>query len=113
MVPARWTWMRSPVGHVNHIRVGVTAKTVANHRANVAAALRWFGKEHHVSARGVALSAVWATLRDGIGDDGCRRRLYGLMRYCSGRGLEAAAVDDAVLGDYLRYRAETTSLAAS
>jgi site-specific recombinase XerD len=52
-------------------------------------------------------------LRDGIGDDGCRRRLYGLMRYCSGRDLEPTAVDDAVLREYLRYRAETTSLAAS
>jgi integrase len=113
MVPARWTSIRMPVGQLHHARVGVTAKTVANHRANVAAALRWFGKEHHVSPRGVALSAVWATLRDGIGDDGCRRRLYGLMRYCSGRGLEPTAVDDAALGDYLRYRAETTSLTAS
>jgi len=113
MVPARWTSIRMPVGQLHHARVGVTAKTVANHKSNVAAALRWFGKEHHVSPRGVALSAMWATLRDGIGDDGCRRRLYGLMRYCSGRGLEPAAVDDAVLGDYLRYRAETTSLSAS
>jgi len=113
MVPARWTSIRMPVGQLHHARVGVTAKTVANHRANVAAALRWFGKEHHVPPRGVTLSAVWATLRDGIGDDGCRRRLYGLMRYCSGRGLEPTAVDDAVLGDYLRYRAETTSLTAS
>src|SRR5450759_1116450 len=113
MVPARWTSIRMPVGQLHHARVGVTAKTVANHRANVAAALRWFGKEHHVSPRGVALSAVWATLRDGIDDRGRRARLYGLMRYCSGRGLEPTAVDDAVLLDYLRYRAETTSLAAS
>jgi integrase len=113
MVPARWTSIRMPVGQLHHARVGVTAKTVANHKSNVASALRWFGKEHHVSPRGVALSADWATLRDGIDDDGCRRRLYGLMRYCSGRGLEPTAVDDAVLGDYLRYRAETTSLAAS
>ena len=34
------------------------------------------------------------------------------MRYCSGRSLMPAAVDDAVVADYLRYRAETTSLAA-
>ena len=35
------------------------------------------------------------------------------MRYCSGMGLEPAALDDAVLRDYLRYRAETTALVAS
>ena len=52
-------------------------------------------------------------LRDGIGDRGRRARLYGLMRYCSGAGLMPTSVDDAVLWDYLRYRAETTSLAAN
>ena len=113
LIPARWTSIRLPVGQLHHARLGVTAKTVANHRANAAAALRWFGKEHHVALRGVALSAEWAVLRDGIGDVGCRRRLYGLMRYCSGLGLRPTFVDDAILLDYLRYRAETTSLAAT
>jgi hypothetical protein len=102
VTPARWIAIRLPVGQLHHARVGVTAKTVANHKSNVAAALRWFGKEYSVPSRGLALSAEWATLRDGIGDRGRRARLYGLMRYCSGRGLEPPAVDDAVLGDYLR-----------
>src|ERR1700686_4204827 len=101
MVPARWTSIRMPVGQLHHARVGVTAKTVANHRANVAEALRWFGKDDHVPPRGPTLSAWWATLRDGIADDGCRLFLYGLMRYCSGRGLEPTAVDGPVLGDLL------------
>ena len=52
MVPARWTSIRMPVGQQHHARVGVTAKTVANHKSNVASALRWFGKEHHVSRAG-------------------------------------------------------------
>jgi integrase len=111
VTPARWTAIRLPVGQLHHARLGVTAKTVANHKSNVAAALRWFGKEHNVPSRGVALSAEWAALRDGIGDRGPRARLYGLMRYCSGRSLMPASVDDAVVADYLRYRAETTSLA--
>jgi Phage integrase family len=110
VIPARWTSIRLPVGQLHHARVGVTAKTVSNHRANVAAALRWFGKEHHVSPRGVPLSAEWGVLRDAVQDRGRRARLYGLMRYCSGRDLQPTSVDDAVLGDYLRYRAETTSL---
>src|SRR5712671_4960822 len=113
VTPARWTAIRLPVGQLHHARLDVTAKTVANHKSNVAAALRWFGKEHNVSPRGVVLSATWAALRDGIDDRGRRARLYGLMRYCSGRGLKPSSVDDAVLLDYLRYRAETTSLAAS
>ena len=111
VTPARWTAIRLPAGQLHHARLEVTAKTVANHKSNVAAALRWFGKEYSVPSRGVALSAEWALLRDGIGDHGRRARLYGLMRYCSGRGLMPAAVDDAVVADYLRYRAETSSLA--
>ena len=49
VTPARWTAIRLPVGQLHHARLGVTSKTVANHRANVAAALRWFGKEHNVA----------------------------------------------------------------
>ena len=58
-----WTAIRLPVGQLHHARLGVTAKTVANHKANVAAALRWFGKEYNLPSRGVALSAEWAVLR--------------------------------------------------
>ena len=113
VIPARWTAIRLPVGQLHHARVGVTAKTVANHKSNAAAALRWFGKEHNVGWGGVVLSAVGAVWRDGIVDRGRRARLYGLMRYCSGQGLVPTSVNDAVLVDYLRYRAETTSLAAN
>src|SRR6266436_9600664 len=113
LTPARWTAIRLQVGQLHHARLGVTAKTVANHKANAAAALRWFGKEYNMPSRGVALSAEWAVLRDGIGDRGRRARLYGLMRYCSGRTLLPAAVGDAIVADYLRYRAETSSLATN
>jgi integrase len=113
VTPARWTAIRLQVGQLHHARLGVTAKTVANHKSNAAAALRWFGKEHNMPSRGVALSAEWAVLRDGIGDRGRRARLYGLMRYCSGRTLLPATVDDAVVADYLRYRAATSSLATN
>src|SRR5207237_6897763 len=68
LTPARWTAIRSPVGQLHHARLGVTAKTVANHRANAKAALRWFSKEYDVPSRGVRLTAEWATLRDGIPD---------------------------------------------
>src|SRR6202158_1713486 len=77
VTPARWTAIRLPVGQLHHARLGVTAKTVANHKSNVAAALRWFGQEYSVPSRGVALSAEWAVLRDGIGERRRRARLCG------------------------------------
>ena len=36
VIPARWTSIRLPVGQLHHARLDVTAKTVSNHRANVA-----------------------------------------------------------------------------
>jgi hypothetical protein len=67
--------------HPPYVRLGVTAKTLANHKSNVRAALRWFNKECDVPVRGVPLLPEWAKLRDGIRDRGQRARLYGLMRY--------------------------------
>ena len=109
-LPARLTSVRLSVGQLHHATLGVVAKTLANHRANTAAALRWFGREYDVSPRGVPLSTEWAVLRDSIGDYG-RRALSGLMRYCSGLGIAPGSVTDAILADYFLYRGQTTSLA--
>ena len=45
LVPARWTAVRLPLSRLHHAQMGVTAKTLANHKANVRAALNWFAKE--------------------------------------------------------------------
>src|SRR4029453_7121683 len=90
-------------------RVGVTAKTLANHKSNLRAALRWFGKEHDVPQLGMPLSASWATLRDRL-DKRLRQRLYSFMRYCPARRIDPASVDDRTLDAYWRYRTETTAL---
>src|SRR5262249_15074999 len=106
VIPARWTSVRIAVRQLHHARVGVTAKSLASHKSNVRAALRWFGKEHDVPARGAPLSAEWVVLRDRIENRGKRARLYGLMRYLSGRGITPGSVDDTILDGYVRYRAE-------
>jgi integrase len=112
VIPARFTAVQMPLRQLHHARVGVTAKTLANHKSNVRAALRWFGKEHAVPQRGVRLSAEWARFRDRL-DDRIRDRLYSLMRYCSARRIGPSAVDDKIFDEYWRYRAETTALASN
>ena len=112
-IPARWTSIRMPVAQLHHARVGVSAKTGRTTGPMSELALRWFCKEHDVPVRGVPLSTEWAKLRDRIEDRGQRARLYGLMRYCSGRGIKPGSVDDTILDDYMRYRAETTALASN
>src|SRR5215213_9211446 len=111
LIPARWTGLRLPVSRLHHLPLGVTAKTLANHKANLRAALRWIGGETGLPARGVPLTALWAKLVDEITDKRLRARLYGLARYASAKGVDPAEVDDAFLRAYLGYRAETTALA--
>src|SRR5215217_3169986 len=64
LIPARWTGLRLPVSRLHHLPLGITAKTLANHKANLRAALRWIGGETALPARGVPLSGIWATLLD-------------------------------------------------
>src|ERR1700730_13894118 len=111
-IPARWSAVRFSVEQLHHARVGVTAKTLANHRSNVRAALRWYGKAHDMPQRGAPLSAEWATFCDVI-DDRRRQRLYSLARYCSARRVAPLEVDDEVFDEYWRYRTETTARASN
>lgn len=107
-LPARWTSARFNIGRLHHATVGANAKTLANQKSNVKAALRWFCNERDVAPRGVPLTAVWVALRNSIDDYGCKRRLSGLMRYCSGCGIAPEAVDDATLDAYFVYRSQTS-----
>ena len=109
-VAARWQAIRFSVGELHHARVGVTAKTLANHRANARAALRWYGKEQGVPQQGAPLSPEWARFVAELNKP-IRQRLYNLVRYCSARRVEPFSVNDAIFAEYWRYRAETTRLA--
>src|SRR5215217_3436625 len=60
LAPARWTALRIPVSHLHHAPLELTAKTLANHKANLKAALRWYAGEAHVPVRG-------APSRPGVG----------------------------------------------
>ena len=112
VIPARWHSVRISVAQLHHARVGVTAKTLANHKSNVRAALRWLANEHDVPQQGVRLTPEWARFRDRL-DKPTRSRLYSLIRYCSARRIGPLSLDDKVFDEYWRYRAETTALASN
>ena len=63
VIPARWTAARFPIDRLHHVVVGLNPKTLANHKANARAALRWFGKEEDVPSRGLPLDGEWQVLR--------------------------------------------------
>jgi hypothetical protein len=47
VIPARWTAAYFPIDRLHHAVVGLNPKTLANHKSNARAALRWFGKEEY------------------------------------------------------------------
>jgi hypothetical protein len=110
VIPARFNAVAMPVRQLHHARLGVTAKTLANHKSNLRAALRWYVKQHDVPRHGMRLSADWAALRDRIDDRRSRARLSNLMRYCAARAIAPGSVNDKVVEEYWRYRAETAAL---
>src|ERR1700693_2820678 len=109
VIPARQNAVQFTVDQLHYARVGCTPKTLANHKSNVRAALRWFGKSHEVPQRGAPLSADWAPFRDRL-DTRMRERLYSFMRYCSARGISPSSVDDKAFDAYWQYRSDTTNL---
>ena len=110
LVPARWTAVRLPLSRLHHAQMGVTAKTLANHKANVRAALSWLAKEQNVPSRGVPLSEAWAKLSQAIPGYRTRANLSSLMRYCSASGIDPEEVNERVLDACMAYRAATTAL---
>ena len=99
-IPARWTALRASVGDLHHARVGIAAKTLANHKANLRAALRWRAKEYPLPRN--CLSPDWAAFRDRVDDP--YSRLFSLMRYCAARRIGPGSVNDQVVDEYWRYR---------
>jgi hypothetical protein len=110
LLPARWTALRIPVSRLHHAPLQLTAKTLANHKANLKAALRWYAGEAHVPVRGASLTPEWAQLRDAISDRGLKARLFGLMRYASAKAIPPHEVSAKTLAEYLAYRTRTTAL---
>jgi hypothetical protein len=112
LLSARWTALRPPVSRLHHVQMGVTAKTLANHKANVRAALRWFADEENLPSRGAPLSPEWARLRDGIVRQPTRAQLSSPMRFWSAKGISPQAVNESALDACIAYRAAATALKA-
>jgi integrase len=112
VIPARWSSVQIAVPQLHHARVGIRPKSLANHKANVRAALSWFRREEGLPQHGARLKPEWAMFGAGL-EKRIRVRLYNLFRYCSARGIAPSAVDDEVFTEYWHYRTATTALASN
>lgn len=113
IIPARWSGIKNAVYELHAARVGANAKTLANHKSNVRAAMLWFAEEKNLPKSGAPLMPAWAALMGKVADLNRRKRLSGLARYCSAAKIALADVNEEVLDKYMSYRGETTRLAAN
>ena len=108
-IPARYSAIRTVLGQLHHAPLGVTPKTLMNHKANAKAALRWLSQEKDVPEYGAQLAPEWEELRAKVTDNVDRSRLSPLMRYCSAKGVAPGAVDETVVDAFMDYRARSTA----
>jgi integrase len=75
----------------------ISAKTLQNLRANLAAAMAVAEVKEKACWGAVPISAQWRDLLDRIPDQGIRTGVSRFSRWCSGHGIEPDGVDDAVI----------------
>jgi len=108
-IPSRYSAIRTVLGQLHHVPLGLTAKTLANHKANTKAALLWLTREKDVPKHGARLRPEWERLRSAVRDSVARSRLSPLMRYCSVKGIPPNGVNEQVVDGFTEYRAQSTA----
>ena len=83
LIPARYSAVRTALALLHEVPAGLTAKTLANHKSNVKAALLWLAREKGVPKHGAPLAPAWEMLRAKISDSLVRSRLSSFMRFLS------------------------------
>jgi integrase len=108
-IPARYSGVRADLAQLHPVTLGLTPKTLHNHRSNVKSALLWLAREKGIPEHGAPLTASWEALRAKISNALIRMRLASLMRFCSASGIKPAEVDEAVVERFLAYRVSVGS----
>jgi integrase len=112
LIPARFSAVRARMAALHHVPLGWRSKTLSNHRSNAKAALLWYANDVGILPHGVALLPAWETLCAPLRDPSTRYRLLPFARFCSGVGVEPAAVDEAVVDRFMDHRARATTRAS-
>jgi integrase-like protein len=107
VIPARYSAVRAELAQLHQVPVGLTAKTLQNHKSNAKSALLWLERAKGIPKYGMPLSPEWEMLRGRIRDRLVRSRLSSLMRFCSTTEIAPAAVDEGVIDRFVTYRSRT------
>ena len=107
LIPARWAAVRPRLDEKHPSQLDVTAKTFANHRANLRVALSLFCGEKNIPRHGQRLSEPWSSLWASVDQLRTRKRLSRFLRYLSANGISPEAIDDALVEAFFRYWEKT------
>jgi integrase len=107
VIPARYSAVRADLAQLHHEPLGLSAKTLQNHKSNAKSALLWLAREKGIPKHGAPLTPPWEELRAKVGDGVARSRLSSLMRFCSANHIAPVEVDEAVVDRIVDYRSRT------
>src|SRR5205807_762816 len=105
-IPARYSAVRTDLALLHEVPAGLTAKTLANHKSNVKAALLWLAREKGVPKHGAPLAAAWQALWPKIRDRLVRSRLSSFMRFLSATNVAPEEVDEESVDRFIEYRSK-------
>jgi len=89
-------------------RLGVNAKTFANHRANVRTALLWFNRQMPEGGRKAPMDSSYRSLLERVPNRHARGMLAPFFRFLSACGVRPEEVRDSHVQAFFAYRRETS-----
>ncbi len=108
LIPTRIAAIGPAVKKLHPARLGVNAKTFANHRANTRTALLWFNRQMPDGGRKAPMAPSYRTLLEQVPDRHARDMLSPFFRFLSGSGVRPQDVRDSHLEGFFAYRKATS-----
>jgi integrase len=108
LIPTRIAAIGPAVKELHPARIGVNAKTFANHRANARTALLWFNKQMPDSGRKAPMDPFYRSLLQQVEDRYARDMLSPFFRFLSAQGIELQHVRDGHVEAFQAYRRDTS-----
>ena len=106
VIPTRIAAIGPPIKRLHPARLGVNAKTFANHRSNVRKALLWFNRQTPGCGRKALMDSCYRLLWDQVADRYTRDRLSPFFRFLSAHGVQPDDVRDSHVEAFIAYRKE-------
>ena len=106
MIPTRIASIGPAIKGLHPARLGVHAKTFANHRSNARRALLWFNRQTPGCGRKALMDSCYRLLWDQVADRYARDMLSPFFRFLSAFGVQPHDVRDSHVEAFIAYRKE-------